>query len=253
MARGPYSATDFLKESRAPFTAYPFTLSCWLFGPENLGTKVMMACCNDTNDTDRVYFYLQSTRRLTGWFGASGESSGLIVSNGVWHHCALRAVSSTSRTYYVDNTSSFKSTSRTFSGLNSWTVGNSGGLNPFAEHSGYIAHTAIWDIDIGVNAIASLSNGASPLMFPEGLKAYCPLSGASGSDEINFAGGNLVDQGTTPSYSGRDPLQIMPGVPVVGYAGGPAPASGWAMGSLAGNGGLAGACGLAGIGGGLAG
>jgi len=32
-----------------------------------------------------------------------------------------------------------------------------------------------------------------------------------------------------------------------------APASGWAMGSLAGNGGLAGACGLAGIGGGLAG
>lgn len=142
---------------------------------------------------------------VTGASSSSTHTVAMIV--GTWHHLAAVQSAANSRVVYRDGVASVANTvSRTPSGLDRVTLGAlvSNGVRSSFQNAA-LAETAIWDVALTADEVASLNAGISPLLIrPASLKFYGPLHGI-GSPEQDWRGGLALTYGAAAAAPTTSP------------------------------------------------
>ena len=185
-----------------PITAYPYTVSFWYYFQNVSGGAIFSF--GDTSSANLNGLYTASNTTYI-YIESSADTISSAYTASQWHHTAIRYTSSTSRTFYVNNSSTAFGTTRTItSNFNRWglcafvdsTIAN------FLPNGPSIAEFAIWDADIESTGVDKLYNRqGTPLNIrPENLVCYCPLNDGAGIAR-DIVGGRHLDNISSIGYS----------------------------------------------------
>ena len=159
-------------------TNLPFSVAFWFYNNTASGEDTGWVVGPTAGNAEKhaLYTFNDSVRCLTRTGGnAIAIASGTFATN-TWTHAAGRWLSTTDRRVYRDGgNEGTNSTNKTIAAAaNSWVARETGGTTKLFD--GRIAELAIWNVDIGTDAIAALAKGFSPLLVhPTGLVDYWPL------------------------------------------------------------------------------
>lgn len=174
--------TDYIQYASAAVTAYPFTMSCWMY-PDTLTaarTGLALGPQNAAAVTQRIG--MNSTSAFANSEGTGGvfsATTSVAPSTGQWSHIAGVFASATSRSVFLNGGNKVTDTnSVTFStAINRTLIGIRLRSNIYANGmDGKIAECAIWDTDLTDAEIESLSKGVrADLIRPQNLAFYAPI------------------------------------------------------------------------------
>lgn len=217
MARGVFSATNYLLLSSGIITATPLTMSCWAY-PTSSSTseKTLMG----------IFYTAGAAALPDGWYiqinpgntvkantgdgvGTNGTSSAGTVNLNAWNHISGVFTSTTNRNVYLNGTPATASTgSRVPSASPDKTaIGvrieqNASVPTTSDADNIYIAECAWWNAALTADDETSLSKGFSPLLIkPANLVAlHTLIRGDASGDEISLknASHKMIEQGTLP-------------------------------------------------------
>ena len=159
-------------------TSLPFSAAFWFYNNTASGedTGWVVGPAGGNGQKHALYTFNASVRALTRDTGNGIAVASGSFSTNTWTHAAGRWISSTDRRAYRDGgNEGTNSASKTISAAaNSWVARETGGTSKLFD--GRICELAIWDVDIGTDAIAALAKGFSPLLVhPNNLVDYWPL------------------------------------------------------------------------------
>lgn len=181
------SSTQYISCSSL-LTLYPSTFAGWVYMPDRTVTTAItiLSLGNSANSNVGRILVAGSGNSYNASINANNAGvsnqfayTTLATSTGVWQHICGVFSSSTSRTIYLDGGSNGSNTTSAVPvGLNTIRIGSSflpaGG--PTALFNGIISDTAIWNVELTIDEIKSLSKGFSPRKIrPQSLEFYSPL------------------------------------------------------------------------------
>ena len=214
MARTFASASSqYMATATTPVTAAPLTLSCW-FKPANVTADMGLLSIQDTGVNQRfVLAFLGATAgdpcRFRGNAFSALSPTGL-VSQGVWAHAAGVAVSTASRTCYVNGSGGTTDTnSVTPTGLDAIEIGSIGGTGRSSYADADICEAALWNVALTQNELTALSQGVLPLRIrPLSLVWYAPVWGFQ-SPEIDLtSGARSMTLTNAPAQANHAPVDV---------------------------------------------
>ena len=198
-------------------SAEPFTISLWFNGDSGTGSTQTLYSVADSSGTSQehaVYVTSNNVRCFSrDGFTFIAQSTGTYT-DGVWTHAAARFISDGSRKVYRDGSNEgTNADSATVTGLDETRLGERARSTGGNHFNGKICEVAIWDSDIGTDAIASLAKGFSPLFFdPSNLLDYWGLVRS-----LNGIKGNNWTNGSATVFQ-HFPGIIYPATPHIGIA-----------------------------------
>ena len=194
----------------------PFSVAFWFYNNTASGedTGWVVGPASGTSDKHALYTFDDTVRALTRTTSNGIATSTGTFSTNTWTHAAGRWLASNSRAAYRDggNEGTNNANKVISSATNSLVARETGGSSKMFD--GRICELAVWDVDIGTDAIAELAKGFSPLLVhPAGLVDYWPMVRHS----RGIVGGiNWTETGAPPIA--EHTRVFMPSRPQVGLA-----------------------------------
>lgn len=225
MARGTFSASNFLRHSAGVVTAAPLTMAAWCWTTINNAEQVVLFAGASGSATNRNQFRLSCGGAGTiAAHTADGSNVSTALTStsyptSTWFHAAAvfdTTVGTDRAAFLGGGGKGTQTTNRTPAGINRVSVGlqdNSAADRPFgAAGTGYIAFPAIWNTNLTDAEVALLAAGIPPwLVRPGNLVACWPMMGNSDGNELNWWPGayEMAEQGTLPLGPHNPPI-VMP-------------------------------------------
>jgi len=160
-------------------TSLPFSAAFWFYNNTASGEDTGWAVgpVSGSGQKHALYTFNDTVRALT-----RTTSNGIAVATGTiatntWTHAAGRWLATNSRAAYRDGGNEGTNTSnKSISAAAQSLVAKEPGGTSGKMFDGRICELAVWNVDIGTDAIAELAKGFSPLLVhPSGLVDYWPM------------------------------------------------------------------------------
>lgn len=231
MAREFDGVNQYLSVAASPMLAPPFSMACWFNSDNNTSQLTTMEIAWSAVAGHYHSLSHNATTVHVASVGAGNgqaNSSGTITT-GTWHHMAGVWTSTSSRAAFLDGgNKGTNSTGVTVSNVNAMSIGaRAADSTPAFYFNGRIAEAAGWSVALTDDEVASLGEGACPLMIrPTKLVGYWPLGGYTDNDaDVDLVGGNSMSPVNSPTTSDHPPISF-PVSPIALAASEDAPASG---------------------------
>lgn len=200
MARDFDRVDDNIAVAASVVSGYPFTMACFfnLDRVDATQTLIGLADVSEDNVYYRLAFLASGDDIIANVRNTSSEFARTIVSASVdtWHHACGVFISDTSRDVYIDAAGKGSDVnSVTFAaGTDKTAVGVNARASNDELMSGFLAEVGIWNVELTLAEIQSLSGGFSPLLIrPSALVFHLNLI----RDILDYKGNALTITGTT--------------------------------------------------------
>ena len=198
--------TMVLSKATAVFTAYPWTMACWvLMSSIAAASKGVMCVQGTSNSNYQLLFINTATPTLECAPGGVDASATANVTTSTWAHLCAVGISTVSRAMYVNGGNvGTNTTSETAPTLTNTQIGNCTVIGGTNMTNGVVAFPAYWSMALSVSDIGSLAVGASPKMIhPEKLISYCRMDGNSPETDFVSSTGYTVTAAPAVSANTR--------------------------------------------------
>lgn len=175
--------SDYFQSAAPPVTAYPFTVSLWVWLSGLPAAAVAPWFCGQNGATSN-YFAIEvdtsgrprAVVRNTTIYNATALSA---MQPRTWHNIVAVFSSATLRTCYLDGTQAGTNTDNATPTTNSEAVGRMGDSTPSGYLNGAVAQMGIWNVALNANEVAllGLHRWAPPLVRLPNLVVYRPFTG----------------------------------------------------------------------------
>jgi len=178
------ASSEYLNNSSAVVSAYPFTVSCWIY-PDASDDQVVFSIVSKT-EAGRFHLVGLNTsdnaevRTRNGGASTLGiATSGNTVTLDAWNHILGRFISATDRRVILNgDTEATNATNSTPSSLTDTAIGRFDGISPGNYFSGRIAEVCIWDVDISNSVEQAALLGVQPARIQSNnIVSYWPIWG----------------------------------------------------------------------------
>jgi hypothetical protein len=201
-------ASQYLDYAGATVTAYPFTISGWLY-PDEAKFHTILSVCTTTEDQDFVWLGTTATVGRVRVDNATVQGTASTVDTwniNAWNHLVGVFTNSTSRSVLLNGGT--KGTNATDvampGGLNNTALGRLNQSSATYETSGRLAEVGLWNVALTDADQAALADGYSPdQVRPESLVAYWPLIRDT---DIDIVGGYTLTANNAPTVADHAPM-----------------------------------------------
>lgn len=185
-----FSSLQRLERSAAVITAYPYTISAWIYDDGTSTAFPFIVGCSTSGTTaagTRLQMFIDNVGNVATGVGSVSVTTTAARATNTWFHgCAVEA-SATSHSVFLNGGSKGTTTSSaTFpTGMNRTTINAwNGGAN--VGIAGNIAHVAIWNVALADAEVLELANGLLPTRIrPQSLISYWSCYGSDLAAEID--------------------------------------------------------------------
>lgn len=196
--------------SKAPVTAYPFTVMGWFRpGVSDASARTLFILNDQATLFKRWAIFCGVTNKILRMVCSDGTTTSTTDTTtawvlNTWNHFTMLCTSATSRTVYlnaggnVTTTTNITPTNIADVQMGEWSGGN--------YYTGRLAEIAVWNAALDINAITAGSNGAHPLWIQrQSLVTYWPIHGVQ-SPEQDFTGAKSLSLTNTPPSADHAPI-----------------------------------------------
>ena len=214
------ASSEYLEVDAAPFTAYPFTMACWVKNTANAALQYFLWIGDKDNGQDYSSLDFQAGGEIRAFDRHSSASviSAAAYDDGAWHHIMatfyLTGGTDASIELWVNGVSQGTDETSANAGIpgnyDRWAIGGTRDSSPGAYYNGSVAEVGWWGAKLDVSHALQLAAGYAPSKVArESLTAYVPL--LRNTNDLAQKGGNWSPStvGGTPTV-GNHPRIIYP-------------------------------------------
>ena len=181
MARNFNAAnTEYLSATATLVSAWGFSMACW-FKLDLSSTSCVVSLCNNATDVGHYSLWVSGNTlgaRAVNNSGSNATASISGIVNNRWHFGGATFAGATSRTVYLDTSSSSNGTNvGVFQARNTVAIGAQIGTMPLQLFTGATALAAIWNVALNADEMNAMAMGADPYKIrPQNLVGGWPMN-----------------------------------------------------------------------------